>query len=375
MEPLILFGAADRHNFGDLLLARIAEAEAGGGENARPVIHAGLANRDLTAYGGPRVVALGELARDWSARHDAGPADLQHIGGEILDCDAWSAAVMLCDDAAAAAAIRRFDGRPEAVVWAAERLGSSRPAPYVADRGLFATAGAWTVRAAGGVGLAKRETSFRQAVGDALRDMARITVRDATTRAALAALGIDAGLEADPVLRVHDLFAEEIAARRRESALAAVAAAFPGGYVAVQFAAEFGDDASLRRVAAEIARWPASLGVVFFRAGAAPWHDRTEVYGRLLHHFLRAPSGATDSSPCRSARLFESLHIFDIVGLIAGARCVLATSLHAGIVATASGVPFAPLDLGGSAAAKWQAWQATWPELAVPRGARELAGR
>jgi len=366
MPPLILFGAADRHNFGDLLLARIAEAEAGGGENARPVIHAGLANRDLTAYGGPRVVALGELARDWSVHYGAAPVDLQHIGGEILDCDAWSAAVMLCDAAAAAAAIRRLDGRPEAVAWAAERLGSSRPAPYIADRGLFANAGTWTVRAAGGVGLGARAAGFRQAVAESLHGMARITVREATTRDALAALGIASELEADPVLRVHDLFAAEIAARRRGSALAEVAAAFPGGYVAVQFAAEYGDDASLQRVAGEIAGLPASLGVVFFRAGAAPWHDRTEVYERLLARFLRAPSCATDGPRGRSVRLFASLHIFDIVALIAGARCVLATSLHAGIVATASGVPFVHLDLGGAADAKWQAWQATWPELAAP---------
>lgn len=385
LAPLILFGAADRHNFGDLLLARIAEAEAG-----RPVIHAGLAMRDLSAYGGVPVVALGELARSWPERYGNAPADLLHIGGEILDCDAWSAAVMLCADAQADDVVRRLDGRPEAADWAAQQLaagvgspgrgrGDCSPGgapggeqhglageagapwvPYLARRALFAHPGTWRVRAVGGVGLARRPWAFRRAVAEGLRGMASVTVRDVHTRDALAELGIATTLEVDPVVRVTRCFGAQIAARRASSPLAELARALPAGYVAVQFGGEFADDASLRRVAQALAGLPAEWGVVFFRAGATPWHDRDAVYLRLIESFL---SGAGQGVP-RAARLFPSLDVFDIAALIAGARQVLATSLHVGIVARAGAVPFEHLELGGTADAKWQAWSGTWPGLA-----------
>lgn len=361
--PLILFGAADRHNFGDLLLARIAEAEAD-----RPVIHAGLASRDLSAVGGVPVVPLGELARAWPAHFGEAPADLLHIGGEILDCDAWSAAVMLCDAAQAEEAIRRLDGRPEAAGWIAQQLaaglggpsaGMASPAPYLACRALFARPGRWAVRAAGGVGLAQRPGAFRAAVAEVLRGLANVTVRDAVTQNALATMGVRAAPEVDPVVRLRQHFGAAIDARRAMVTLAELSQRFPHGYAALQFAGEFGDDASLRAVARAVASLPAAWGVVLFRAGAAPWHDSEAVYRRFSDAFLPA-SGAL---PGRVVRHFPSLHVLDIAALIAGAQHVLATSLHVGIAAQACAVPFMHLSLGGAADAKWHAWQATWPAV------------
>lgn len=48
--PVVLFGAFDRHNLGDLLFAHIAAALLPG----KDLIHAGLAERDLRALGGMR---------------------------------------------------------------------------------------------------------------------------------------------------------------------------------------------------------------------------------------------------------------------------------------------------------------------------------
>ena len=49
--PLILFGAFDRHNFGDLLLAQVAA----GCLPERELHFAGLADRDLRAWDGARL--------------------------------------------------------------------------------------------------------------------------------------------------------------------------------------------------------------------------------------------------------------------------------------------------------------------------------
>ena len=101
--PLILFGACDRHNLGDLLLAHVAAAETA----PRPVLFAGLVERDLTPWGGHKVRALAALAEEWGDRR----ADLLHVGGELLTCESLEAAVMLQAPEESKAAIARLDSR------------------------------------------------------------------------------------------------------------------------------------------------------------------------------------------------------------------------------------------------------------------------
>ena len=76
----VLFGAFDRHNVGDLLFPHVVARMRA----PREVRYAGLAARDLRAYGGHVVHALGELA----ARSGKRTLNLIHVGGELLACDA-----------------------------------------------------------------------------------------------------------------------------------------------------------------------------------------------------------------------------------------------------------------------------------------------
>ena len=80
-NPTILFGAFDRHNFGDLLFPHIAAALL----QNKNLLFTGLAERDLRCHGGHQVRALAQLAAGWGAR----PANIIHVGGELLTCDAW----------------------------------------------------------------------------------------------------------------------------------------------------------------------------------------------------------------------------------------------------------------------------------------------
>lgn len=339
--PLVLCGAFDRHNFGDILLAHIAALECG-----RPVLHAGLAARDLRPWGGPAVAALDAVVAGWHARYGDAPLELIHVGGEILDCDLWQAAVMLGTDDGARAAIARYEGDAVgARRWAAVQLGTTRAAPYVVAKS--ALPGGHTVfRTVGGVGLAERDPDFRAEVLEALRQADALSVRERTTQAWLAGAGIAATLEPDPVVRIAELFGQHIVPP---------AALAQQPYVALQFAAECGDDATL----ADLARGAARLarhhdaGLVLFRAGAAPWHDALEPYRRLAAH-IDMP-----------VHVFESLDVWDICGLIAGARACAATSLHARIVAAAFGVPVVSLERAPGAGRKLRAYLDTWEPQAT----------
>jgi hypothetical protein len=349
--PVILFGAFDRHNFGDLLFAHVAATMLA----PREVVFAGLAARDLTAFGGHRVRAIAALAREWGEA----PADVVHAGGEILGCDAWQAAVMLLlRPEEVATVLGLYEHDPAArLAWVRERLGVAGRVAYAVPKALFGRPGRFVYDAVGGTDLAQRDPGFRAEAFARLREADFVGVRDDATGAAVAAAGIAARLMPDPAVMVAELFGARIRQRGLCGEAAAVSAAFPAGYLAVQFAAEFGDDATLAAIAGQLDRVAneTGLAIVFFRAGAAPWHDD-------LGAFRRA------GAPMRARwRVFESLDVWDICALIAGSRGYCGSSLHGRILALDFGLPRLSLAAAGAAAGKLHAFVRTW-DAAHPAG-------
>lgn len=138
-----------------------------------------------------------------------------------------------------------------------------------------------------------------------------VAVRDARTLAWMRVRHLPAQLVPDPALLVATLFGRRIARHAARGEPAQLRAAFPQGWIALQCSAVFGDDATLDTLAAAIA--PAAhanaLGVAMLRAGAAPWHDDAGVL-----HRLAARLGT------RGVRVVDSLHLWDLCAVVAGAR-------------------------------------------------------
>jgi len=338
--PLILFAACDRHNLGDLLFPHVAAALLA----PRDIVVAGLAERDLRPFGGHRVRAIVEVLREWP------DAPLIHAGGELLCCDAWEAAVMLLTPEEAPGVIARYDGRPGRFEWARQVLGRDDRAPYCLGKSQSLQDGARIFLGVGGVDLDRRDAAFRDEVLAKLAAADWVGVRDSLTLAHLAAAGIAATLMPDPAVLAAELFGERIRARGEGGEVAALRAAFPQGYLAVQFAATLSDDATLARIADGLVRQAAGRGIVFFRAGAAPWHDELDVYRRAADLFR-----GVDAAP---TWVFESLDIWDLCALIALSAGFAGSSLHGRIVAEAFGVPVLEgiVPIGPKVAA----WRETW---------------
>lgn len=320
--PIILFGAFDRHNFGDLLFPHIAAALLPG----KNLIFAGLAERDLRRYGGHQVHALSRLAAKWGDR----PANLLHVGGELLTCDAWQAALMLQTPEQAPDLIARLNAHDrERQAWAHDILGRRDLAPYTAARPLFPGMASLVYTGVGGVDLGKCEVLLRAEVLAKLREADEVGVRDRLTQAQLAMAGISARLMPDPAVMVAELFGARIAQQALDGEIAQLRQAFPQGYLAVQFSTDFGDDATLTGISAQFDQigHETGLGIVFFRAGAAPWHDDLAIYRRTAQRL----SG--------THRILESLDIWDICALIAHSRAYCGSSLHGRIVAMAFALP------------------------------------
>jgi len=341
---LILFGAFDRHNFGDLLLAHCAAAAHRG----RTPVFAGLRSRDLSALGGHRVQSLAEVIAAY--RDEA--ADFVHVGGELLTTTAWEAAVMLQSPADAARAIAVHDRNPQTrCTWADAVLGTDRRIPYAISAADLPAGWAVHFNAIGGVALDRLPAEEHAEVRRALRGAATMSVRDAVTHAALARAGISAGLVPDPASATARLFGESISLRARDGEVATIAHRMPR-WIAVQLAAHWGDDATLDRIATALRNRATQLdaGVVLFRAGLAPWHDDRETLARLAGRLAGLP-----------VAVFESAHVLDICALLAGAQAYLGTSLHGWIVADSFGVPAHCLVHEGQdkAAAYIDTWRAS----------------
>ncbi len=383
LHPLILFGACDRHNLGDLLFPHIAAALLA----PREVVVAGLAERNLTPFGGHRVRSIGDAVCELSA------APVIHAGGELLSCDAWEAAVMLLPTEEAPGVIAQYDGKPQRFDWARRFLGREDRAPYCLGKTLLRFSGGSCPRSGryagtksqspqhgavifngiGGVDLDRRDATLREEVLAKLRGADWIGVRDARTRAQLAAAGIAATLMPDPAVLTAELFGGRLRARAETGEVAAVRAAFPQGYLAVQFAAALGDDATLARIAEGLAQAAEGRGIVFFRTGAAPWHDDLGVYRRASATY-RGVDAAPTTTP---TVIFGSLDIWDICALIASAAGFAGSSLHGRIVAEAFGVPAIGgiVPVGAKVAAYRDTWagrdvvaayRAAWADMAKP---------
>src|SRR5512139_849169 len=265
----VLFGAFDRHNFGDLLFPHLLAALL----PSPAFAFCGLAERDLRRFGGHRVEPLAPR-----------PAQLVHAGGELLTCTAWQAVVMLLDPPAAAEAIARYDADPDAAAsWAARELGTARSMPYVVGRDALEPGGKLVFNAVGGVEWHALTAAQRDEVKAALHTADWLSVRDHVTRAALQAEGIAAPLCPDPAVMVAECFGGLIRQHQKQGAVKAMRDAFPAGFLACQFSADFADDASLDALARGLSAAAAAtgLGVALFRAGAAPWHDDPALYEKL----------------------------------------------------------------------------------------------
>ena len=209
---------------------------------------------------------------------------------------------------------------------------------------------------------------MRAEVIESLRTANDITVRDIITQKRLEAEGIATRLLPDPAVMVAKLFGDLIRSRWEGDTIANIRHACPNGYIAVQFSADFSDDRTLDQIAAQLdeAAKAHGLGVAFFCAGIAPWHDDYEVFERTRDR-MRTPA----------VQLLTSSNVWDICALIAGSSLYCGSSLHGRIVAAAFGLPRVNIRHPASTTgrSKQQAFADTWEEPDMPSevGVDELA--
>ncbi|MDD5296833.1 MAG: polysaccharide pyruvyl transferase family protein [Rhodocyclaceae bacterium] len=351
MRPVILFGAFDRHNLGDMLFPHVLDALM----PQRERLHAGLVAADLRAWGGHQVLPLDEAL----ARLGNRAVDLIHVGGELLTCSAWQAAIMTLPAEKAREMLSRQDEGGAGLGWARGRLGCSRSAPYVVAAERLPRGSRTLFLGVGGEALDQVPAMLRHEVLHCLHQASFVGVRDWRTLEHLSGAFLPATLMPDTASLAAEVLSGPISGHALLGEPAAVRGHFPGGYLAVQFSADFCDDATLALMASRLERVAAArgLGIVFLRAGAAPWHDDLDGYRRL----------ASRMAPGR-CWVAETPDILELCALIQGGRAWCGSSLHGWILAASWGRPRAGLALADAGVGtKLRHYLETWEKGAVAR--------
>jgi len=297
---VLLVGAYERDNFGDLLFLLVTERYLGGAE----VVAAAPFSADMRSLLDRRIPAYGPLLRDepfdaiWTVGGQVGRVDLRRAYKMSASPEAWA----------------EFEAAPEARQRAllARATGGAPPlSPYIPLASEYPrNAGAVTVLNSVGIAGARR------AAIAALRNATAVAVRDDSSSALLTELGIAHRLVPDAVHAIS----RQYPAERDAGADTAI----------VQISSARLRMLGHARVGRALARSPQLRGrpVRLLLAGTATGHDAVEDYEAVV----RAARGA-------DVAIVADRRPLALVEHIRRARVVVGTSLHVRIVAAAYGVP------------------------------------
>jgi Polysaccharide pyruvyl transferase len=317
-NPVILVGAFERHNFGDLLMGRVVASFLR--DKGMTPIPASILPSDLRRFGGLRVHGFGSLAGRLPSH-----TPIVHVGGETLSMGMETALRMdvpagiqgkLAADLSRMIGVTGLDDREFA---------------YLTPRSehIQGVVVEWRNRyfhALGGHQLQKADEAIISKVTRNLKEARWLTVRDSGSMEALRGRGLDGTRVVwDAGVLAGDAVTED-------------GPVDPGSgpYLLVQMGTGHFDSMKAELIGQISALREEFPKVIIAVAGVAAKHDCPEA-SRDFAGQLRARGVNAEYCP--------ELELGKVVGLIRGAACVLSSSLHFRMVALAHAVPRVSLAL------------------------------
>ncbi|MGA1835723.1 polysaccharide pyruvyl transferase family protein [Herbiconiux sp. 11R-BC] len=326
---VLLIGAYERENFGDLLFLLRTRAYLGDSETTASAPFSG----EMLELLGERIPAYSEALAE--RPHDA----VWVVGGEVGGTTVSDAYRMSATDEE----WTQYQQSPQKERWARlEQVSGMRVAasPYLPRMSAFPQTygSALVVNSVGLSGMRRLLGDRRDETLGAVREAAFVSVRDRQSSDLLRQLSITHTLAPD---LVHTLTIDEPGIADKQSDLALVQVK---GNVLSRYGA-----AELARVLAT-SRNLADYRIRLFSAGSARGHDSFELYQDVVDEFRKM-------APGRQIDISTQMRPMDKAAEIASAGLWLGTSLHGLIISTAYDVPRVALELD-----KLVRYAETWEE-------------
>lgn len=308
---VLLVGAYERDNFGDLLFLLVTERYLTEAE----VVSAAPFNADMTALLDREVHAYGPLLRDQA--FDA----IWTVGGQVGGIDLRAAYRMSVPPEV----YREFEsGSAEDQARLLRRAVGGVPvvSPYIPSPLAYPrNAGALAVLNSVGLeGVRATDRYRREELVAVLRGETLVSVRDQASSEYLSSLGIEHRLIPDAVHAISTLHPAE-PDRSSDVAIVQASSAILRNLGPAKLATAIATSPRLREAR-----------IRFLLAGAATGHDSVDDYRDLIQRIRR-------TAPELDLGIIEDRRPLDLVDHIRRARVVLSSSLHVRIVASAYGVP------------------------------------
>ncbi len=343
MIKVLIIGAFDRYNYGDLLFPLVIERQLSTyGENFQ-FEYFGLINSDLSNVGG---LPTKGLQKFYKACSD--PSDPVHViiaGGEALGVT-WNSLY-----AALNPLFQRINKRHVRVnklldlnAWTKKILKGKTTLPFVFDKSDFPGVKSVILNSLGGSGLGKSVFEKYDFLKVKLQSADYFAVRDQLTVDNLLENGVKADLFPDSAILMSEFYPLDFLRTRVTKEVADYVAENAGNYVLAQINKKTtrGHEQVIASGLDEIYQ-KGKTEICLCPIGKALDHDDHEALQEL---------GQLMSSP---HAYFDADNIWDIMYLLANAKCYVGTSLHGAITAMSYAVPHVGLKVE-----KLGAYLATW---------------
>lgn len=330
---ILIIGAFDRYNYGDLLFPLIIEKQLETYDRDFTVQFFGIVKSDLSPLGGKPTASIREFYR--TCNTGEGHTSIIVAGGEAVAVT-WNSLLLALSGLFKRT--HRFHHRIGRMIdlnalakWV---LGGKTDLPFVFTKEDFTRVDRVILNSLGGSELDPAMFNRFPLLADQFRQADYFAVRDRATVEKLRRYGIATQLYPDSAILMVKFFPEKALASRVSPMVRAYVTENRRQYVFFQMKDNHAKKKE-RFIAEQLDQITASneLSLCFCPIGKALNHDDQRALRRIAPYLKKMP------------RVFDNVSIWDIMYLIAHARVYMGTSLHGAITAMSYAVPYVGLEV------------------------------
>lgn len=328
MYDIILYGAFDRHNYGDLLfplvMKRVIEQEL----PQKKVLIAGLINSNLSKYGAHPTISIHK-----ALKHDTSNATVVLAGGDVVACDWQSAYGYLLPRVLTPIYQRLSYYFPKATDYLVPRiLGLTSDFPFNLNRNDLGAMRKVIYNAVGATEVANVSNKNQVlSLAKVMADTSYVSVRDVFSKTQLNRLNYhDVQVTPDSATVISSVITIAEIEEKSSNKTKKILEKFITGYIVFQISQAHirGKEAVFAQVLSEISQ-RLGLPIVFIAIGNAAGHNDAIGVNKILSFMAETVTYET----------YLHGNIFDLMSIIRNASCYCGTSLHGLITAMSFEVP------------------------------------
>lgn len=340
---ILIIGAFDRFNYGDLLFPLVIEAQLATYGQAFDARYFGIIESDLSALGGKPTDDIQAFYR--ACQENTGHTSVIVAGGEAVAVT-WSSLLLALNSTFKRT--HRFHHHINRLVdlnaFAKWKLHGSTELPFVFTKSDFAGVDRVIFNSLGGSEIDPSTFDRFGGLRDRLRGIDYFAVRDKATQRNLAEQGIDTHLYPDSAILMSNFYPTTILADRVSAAVAEYVAKNRNGYVFFQI-----KNNHAKTNEQQIAK---QLDAIAIQTGL---HICLCPIGKALNHDDHLALQRIAPLLTQPYMLVDEVTVWDIMYLVANAGVYVGTSLHGAITAMSYAVPYV-----GVAVPKLHSYLQTW---------------